>query len=189
METFLLVSEYAVCLAVWILICVTQSETLKYLYLLFADASVIPLSGKVTTTFHSLFLISFKEYVFNTEVRLFVPSKWKKILTRVTYRPTHFLSLPLRSELDFHRVVYLRTVYSNKGVFIILSQSPMLGGRGALQRSDPVWSTGENLVRDRYRTDIAKSRQTRRLNSRNALPTPCAPRPEEDTDMREEHFL
>lgn len=47
-----------------------QSETLKYLYLLFTDSSVLPLNGESTVQMMGCSSYSTTEYVFNTEVRL-----------------------------------------------------------------------------------------------------------------------
>jgi len=44
-ETFFLVHDKAFCLEVSLLIFIPQSETLKYLYLIFSDTSVLPLTG------------------------------------------------------------------------------------------------------------------------------------------------
>lgn len=53
-----------------------KSETFKYLYLLFEDATVLPLSSEcVQTLMWSIFLtIHLPEYVFNTEVSAAVPT-------------------------------------------------------------------------------------------------------------------
>ena len=76
METFFLVCIALDLLANWKLnVGVWQSETLKYLYLLFSDADVLPLNSMLHCRHFLLKLIcTLQEYVFNTEVWLFALS-------------------------------------------------------------------------------------------------------------------
>ena len=60
-----------------------QSETLKYLYLLFEDDTVVPLSSMscLCMLLHFVAHVHFAEYVFNTEVRPDSATSYASLLT------------------------------------------------------------------------------------------------------------